>query len=382
MGTVEARMEQSVLERIAGHVSGLIQSQGLKRGAPLPSYRELSAELGVAYTSVKLAMDVLVRQGVVVRQRARGCYVNRELSPRGRPLKTVAIVHTASQPHLFTQPYLTQILQGISGGGAQLDLQIYTMREQGFVTAAQLADRGVDGVILLGVESDAFLGEFAAWGLPGVVVDQYAAGIPLDFVACDNAAGAQRAVRHVVALGHRKIRFVGIEPHHVALVGYDKDAPLELRSSDHHERREAAIHALATSPGVRWDDVILPHREARQGEAATAILRSLAAQWRHEADRPTAFLVDGDELAAELIRVLTVQGVAVPADVSVCAVARAAAASPHGDALSGSCFDFVGMGRTAVELLRARCARTAPAPAVHRIGFQFEDGSTCGRGAH
>lgn len=380
MGTEAARTEQSVLERIAGHVSGLIRAKGLKRGEPLPSYRELAAELGVAYTSVKLAMDVLVRQGVVVRQRARGCYVNRELSLRGRSLQTVAIIHTASQPHLFTQPYLTQILQGISGGGVQLGLQIYTMREHGFVTAAQLADRGVDGVILLGVESDAFLGEFAAWGLPGVVVDQYAAGIPLDFVACDNAAGVRRAVRHVVELGHRNIRFVGIEPHHVALVGYGKDAPLELRSSDHHERREAAIRALAASPGVRWDDAILPPSESRPGDDWRELLHALAARWRQEPDRPTAFLVDGDALASELILALMAQGIAVPADVSVCAVARASAVTPR-DALTGSGFDFVGMGRKAVALLRARCARTATAPAVHRIGFQFEEGSTCGRGA-
>ena len=86
---------------------------------PLSSYRELARELGVAYTTVKFAMDDLAAQGIVRRQRARGCYVNRELPAVGRPLKTVGIIDTASQPNLFIQPYLTQIMHGISAGPAR-----------------------------------------------------------------------------------------------------------------------------------------------------------------------------------------------------------------------------------------------------------------------
>jgi DNA-binding LacI/PurR family transcriptional regulator len=70
--------------------------------------------------------------------------------------------------------------------------------------------------------------------------------------------------------------------------------------------------------------------------------------------------------------------VSVPGDVSVCAVAGAGVSAPDGRRLTQSRFDFIDMGRQAVELLRLRCECPTDAlpPAIHRIGYEFQEGNT------
>jgi DNA-binding LacI/PurR family transcriptional regulator len=370
--------DRTVADRVALHVRDLIATGALKRGAALPSYRELAAELGVATRTAKRGVDALTAQGIVRRQLRQGCFVNRELPRAGRPLHTIGIVHVASQKYLFSAPYLIQIMQGINDGSQPRDVHIFTMREHGFVTAAQLADRQVDGAILLGVESDAFLREFATWGVPGVVADQCCEDAPLDSVVCDNERGARLAVRQLLERGHRHIRSLGANPDRTFLVGYNRDVPLKTHSTDYTERRAAARRILSAAAGVRWDEVILSGDAQGKVQAQPDEANAIVAAWLREPDRPSAFLTDSDTLAESVVRALAGCGVAVPRDVSVCSAAGAGVAGPDAPLVAQSRFDFVGMGRKALELLRLRCEEpaSAPAPAVYRIGCQFESGTT------
>jgi len=370
--SLSGQIESTVAEQIADHIKALIASHGLKRHARLPSYRQLAVELDVAVSSAMRGVDLLVEQGIVRRQRARGCYVNREMSAQGRTLKTVGIISTASHAHLFSTHYLQQIMCGIGDGPIHLDVQIYNMRGDGFVTAPQLADRHVDGVILLGVESDAFVEEVATWGVPGVLVDQVAERVELDCVACDNATAAHRAVQRLVELGHRHIRYVAGDPRRIVQVGASRS--LLLRSSDRIERRDVAVQALASIPGLRWDEHILANAADR------TLVYGTAASWQQESERPTAFLTDNEFLAAALERDLSALGIAVPGDVSIAAIACAGEAKAGDKELTGNRVDFTGMGRKAVEVLRRRCEEPAkaPAPKVYRVGSEWVEGRTCG----
>jgi LacI family transcriptional regulator len=265
-------------------------------------------------------------------------------------------------------------MQGINGGDQPLDIHIFTLREDGLISATQLVDHHVDGVIMLGVENDAYLRDFVTWGVPGVVVDYFAAGLSLDFVACDNPSATQRSVMHLFELGHRNICYVGSEP--VSLEKIAGAQRMEARSADFIERREVAIRTM-DAMSVRWQEAVM----SRFYENRVAMVGRLVAAWRVETERPTAFLVDGDDLANILMRELVTQGVSVPDEVSICTVATATGSTEMGLALTGAHFDFVGMGRKAVELLKWRCENPTEAlpPAVYRIGFRWVEGQTCGK---
>ncbi len=368
---------KTVAEQVADHLRDLIATKRLAHNTKLPSYRDFASELGVHVQTVMRGMDLLVDQGVVRRQRAQGCFVNRELSRQGRPLKTLGIVHQASHSHLFTAPFLQQIMQGIGAGHARFDMNIFTMREDGFVTAAQLADRNVDGVILLGVENQDFLRECEEWDLPCVVADTCADGIALDFVACDNAACAQAAVAHVVAKGHRHIRYLGGTPRQNIMIGGSPGLSMEIVQTDSIERRAAVAREAGKYPGVRFDEVINSWLSYNRHEA-NALYADLISRWRSESDRPTVLMVDSDIGAGDLIQELAKQGIRVPGDVSVCAVAGCGVSASGGMSIAQGRCDFRGMGRKAVELLRWRCEHPAEAlpPAVYRVGFEWEEGGS------
>jgi DNA-binding LacI/PurR family transcriptional regulator len=365
--TVE-KDELMMPEQVARHVRKMISSKTLKRGEPLPSYRELASEMGVAVRTAMRGMDLLVEQGIVRRQKARGCYVNRELSAQGRSLKTVGIIHTASYSFLLSQPYLRQIMQGIGDGQGHLDVQIFAMRKEGFVSAARLGDRQVDGVILLGVESDAFVEEFSTWGVPGVLVDQVSEKLYMDCVACDNEAAARDAVQRLVGLGHRHIRYVGHDARRITQVGRSRS--LMLRSSDRLERRAATVSALTAMAGVQWEEDIL-------SDGHPMLIYDIVTDWQKATERPTVFLAEDEPLGRDLIREFTEHGVKVPEDVSVCVLAQPRISEADGT-LTGCGFDFVAMGRTAAEVLRKRCEEPATAgePGVHRIGCEWMEGSS------
>jgi LacI family transcriptional regulator len=266
-------------------------------------------------------------------------------------------------------------MQGLTDDPAHPGLHIFSARDQWLVSAAQLAEFMVDGVLLVGVENDDYLRKFAAWGIPGVVVDYGSSGVPLDCVACDNEAGARRAVRYLLDLGHRRIAYVEWKAEKMAHLGSDGGLRIPMRSSDAIERREAVTRALGEAPDCRWQTLTF---DISPDPSVPASVRELAAGWRKEKDHPTAFLTSDDSTANQLITALTEQGVDVPREVSVCAVAGAGVPLPGGLLVTQSRFDFSGMGRKALEILRQRCEHPseAPAPDVHRVGFEWLEGSS------
>lgn len=337
----------------------------MQRGDRLPSYRDLGEQLGMAYTTVKFAMDDLAKQGVIRRQPAKGCYVNQELARPGRSLRTIGLVHMFSRGHLLMQPYLTQILHGINSGPADADVHIFTLREHGLVDARQVADHRIDGVIAIAVENDHLLQGLADLPVPVVVVEHVPRRPGFDHIACDNAGGTRQAIAHLHGLGHRHIRYVGNIIRRPTVFGTGGPV-IEVDQTDHEERRAAACAILSATP-QGWDEVTVP----AAGEED--FLRDVVARWRQEADRPTAFLADDEWTAGNLIRCLGEVGVAVPDGVSVCAVA---CTDGSDDGLAGCHFDFAGMGQLAVARLEHLCQHPEATVAGHRVGFTFRPGSS------
>ncbi len=62
-------------EQVAEHVAARIEAGELAPGAKLPPERELAAEYGVAYNTMRSAMEILRDRGLVVTMHGRGTYV-------------------------------------------------------------------------------------------------------------------------------------------------------------------------------------------------------------------------------------------------------------------------------------------------------------------
>jgi GntR family transcriptional regulator of arabinose operon len=370
----QARVKQRVIE----HVRELIRAGKLKRGAPLPSYHELCAALDVSYMTVKTAMDVLADEGLVRRDMGKGCFVNKATAATRRALRRIGVIYPESRETLFLSEYRSAILRGVMVGGQRVgaDVHLFSLNRDGLVLADQIAEAGADGVVLVGLENHDYLKAFSRWGTPGVVVDFCASEIPLDYVACDNRAAAVRAVDHLAEHGHRRMAYLDGRATGAVRYTYEPGAALMWRnSSDVVERRGAALAELERLNLLATDGWI---SAGGSGDAA-GNLALAAEQWR-QADpdeRPTAFLTYDEHVALALMAALDRQGVQVPEDVSVCAVAAAGGPAYRGRPLSCCRFDFIGMGLRAVDLLKQRVGHAELKQArIHRVGFEFIDGRT------
>ena len=373
MDTLLSESDTTVVRQVANHIKARIVRENLKRGAPLPTYRELSAELGVAYRTVKCGLDELVADGVVFRRRGRGTFVDKELALLPRKLEHVGLIFPGSRSHLFSYPYLGETMRGITQDApSSSDMHIFSLREDGMVHAAQLGEWDISGTILLGVENDEYLRAFAQWGTPGVVVDYCSQAAPLDYVACDDRSAAQQVVAHLAALGHRCVAYMAGQSQWPVLRGNGPQTTLLVKDScDARERRAESVLALRDRNMLACDWMSSEIGKNWVPAAVDELLRAAPA------DRPTALVAENNYSALSLMRELARRGLRAPEDISVCAVASDGDSSFDGIPLTACRFDFFGMGRKAIALLAERCKEPGLAePRVHRIGYKFVEGQT------
>lgn len=378
MAKLVAQSGTTVVRQVADHVRLRILREQLKRGAPLPSYRELAAELGVAYLTVKRGIDELVAEGVIHQQHGRGTFVAKELACAPQALQHLGVIFPSSRDLLVMHQYIVEIMRGVAAGApAQADTHIFSLRQDGMVRATHLGEWAVNGVILLGVENDDYLRAFAQWGTPGVVVDYYSQAAPLDYVACDNRAAARQLVAYLAAQGHRRVAYAShSSPQRVARPDNEEATLLVRDSSDSRERRDESVNALRER-GMLLGVWTLPKEE--KGEWATPAPEDLFGRIG-SAGGATALVTDSNYGLPLLLKELARRGLRVPQDVSVCAVASDKDATFEDRRLTCCRFDFLGMGRKAIELLSERCRKPGLDKArAHRIGFKFVEGETAGR---
>ncbi len=159
-----------------------------------------------------------------------------------------------------------------------------------------LLDRRVDGVILDSPETADEVARFAARGLPIVQLIRPQHAVASATLTVDATPGIVAAIDHLVALGHRRIGFLGHGGAH----------PID------RSRREAFIAALARHDLIAeggWIRLVSDYSIAESREATLALLAAPT--------RPTALFAAGDNLALGVLQALYARRLRVPDDLSL-----------------------------------------------------------------
>ncbi|MEZ0067764.1 DNA-binding LacI/PurR family transcriptional regulator [Streptacidiphilus sp. MAP12-20] len=253
--------------------------------------RVLNGKAGVSATTrqtVLAALDVLgYDRPVKLRQRSAGLIglITPELSNPIFP----ALAQVIEQ--VLTRNGYTPLLCTQTPGGSTED-ELVDM----------LVERGVTGIVFVsGLHADTSAdheryARLAGRGVPFVLIDGYSERIDASFVSPDDRAAMWMALRHLVALGHRRIglavgpaRFVPVAR---KLEGFHA-AARELLGLSEAESGELVQHTLFTVEG---------------GHAAGGSLLDKGC---------TAIVCGSDLMAFGVIRAARQRGLSVPGDVSV-----------------------------------------------------------------
>ncbi len=183
--------------------------------------------------------------------------------------------------------------------------------------------------------------------IPMVLMDRTVEGVACDFVTSDNYAGAYAAIEHLVALGHRRIAFLGrpiLQLLTVAerLRGYREAlqdaglAPLEPWLVGTRDREIETGHVLRADSGAT-------SREIEQ------IARRLESP-----QRPTAVFAMNDLMAMYALKAASLAGLSVPDDLSLVGFDDMDIITYLDVPLTTVAQDTFAMGRRAAELLIER----------------------------
>lgn len=161
-----------------------------------------------------------------------------------------------------------------------------------------LTRQRADGLLVVSLPLPAeLLDALTATGIPTVLVDAQAPGVVC--VVTDDVEGGRLAVRHLVALGHRRIAFVGESPDNP--FGFPSSASREVGYLDALD--EAGLEA--------------PAEYRRYGAHERAVGERLGAELLALDEPPTAVFACSDMQAIGVLDAAKVAGVRVPDELSV-----------------------------------------------------------------
>lgn len=202
----------------------------------------------------------------------------------------------------------------------------------------KMYERGAVGFIVSAANGSrvASFETFARLGAPVVLAVRPVAGASLPLVAPDNRRGAEAATAHLVALGHRRIAFLGGRAGMVV-----------------HEDRLAGYRAALAAHGLDAGRYVVDC-DLDRAAGAEALVRALAA-----GPAPTAALCYNDRVAIGAMHALWERGLVPGRDFAVIGFDDIEEARWARPALTTVAIDAEGLGRRAAARLLAEIDGTA-----------------------
>lgn len=250
--------------------------------------------------------------------------------------------------------WLSELLVGCLAQASEADAQLLVEASQGGAGTAALVKHliahRIDAVILPPPLCDdpALLAALVREGLPFVQVATGSPAADASAVSIDDRAAAAAMTRHLIALGHRRIGFIGGNPNQSA-------APLRLAGY-----RDALAEA-----GIVADAALEAAGDFsyRSGLDAAEALLALPSP-------PSAIFASNDDMAAAVISAAHRRGLDVPGALSVCGFDDTAIATTIWPELTTIRQPVNAMARAATRLAMA-AARGQSAPAQERLGHEL-----------
>lgn len=341
--SLTARVEQLLRQAIAS---------GRFVEGRLPTENELAKQLGVSRETVRLAAEVLQREGLLVKIRRKGTFLQAPPlpdqidTPEGDCIGYLQAGYRATKggeeegvSRLVSSLMLQGALEEAGQAGFRLILQHATHTQVGRASQQLHQDRRLRGVIFAHYGEEKHLRRMSGLGLPVILVDHDLNLPGIHSVRDDSFEGARQAIRYLASLGHRRIVFANW--HHGDLNPWRLEGFRQgLRDERLPRKRALELSVEMTATGA--DQVV---------EAMMTL-----------SPKPTAVYCFNNTLARLVIETFNARGVRVPEDVSVM--------GGGGEEVPGlTCHqaDWHEIGRTAVKILLRALKAESNAPPEHHL---------------
>ncbi|GGJ17356.1 LacI family DNA-binding transcriptional regulator [Streptomyces brasiliensis] len=216
-----------------------------------------------------------------------------------RRTDSVALVIPEGEDRLFSEPYFSGIIRGVSAELTAVGMQLLLVLARNDGEQARLASylsARVDGVLMVAVHRDDTLPDLLDdLGVPTVLAGQRSEHEPLGHVRADNYGGARGAVQHLLERGRRVIATI--------------TGPLNM---DVTRARLSGYREALENADVSTDEQLIVHGDFTEEGGRTAMRELL----RRRPDLDAVFAAS-DVTASGAVLELRASGRQVPEDVAV-----------------------------------------------------------------
>ena len=265
--------------------------------------KDIAKAAGVSHTTVSRALKGNPAISPETRERIQGLARQMGYTPSAvaqsllsQQTHTVGMVVTT-----IADPFVVQVVEGVESVAQQAGYSVFLCTshddpEREMAVVETLHHRRVDVIIVTSSRVGSLYGErLDQIRVPIVLINNQGKGQYLYSVAVDDVQGAQLAVEHLIALGHRRIGYVGTDR--------------RPRSS---QRRLTGYQKALDQAGIMPDSALIPppvsKNDIRQGEEALERLLSTDA---------SAVFCYNDLIAIGLLVACRRRGISVPQELSV-----------------------------------------------------------------
>ena len=292
---------------IASELKTQIHIGSYKNLNMLPTEFELMDIYKVSRQTVRQALAVLEREGLIEKRRGSGSHIRRTPAPdTPGHRRTIAVVTTYISNYIF--PSILREVEGVLSQNNFVPLLFATQNQVSVerTILLRLLETPIDGILVEGTKT----------ALPNPNLDLYRQlidrKIPIVFingsypqlsnavsVLDDNEGGGQMLVQYLAAKGHRKI------------AGIFKSDDIQGHG------RYAGYAAGLQQAGLSLDDsmVLWYNTNFRGILMSDEVFSPLIRRWR--SNGCTAVVCYNDDIACQLMALLTKNGISVPDEISV-----------------------------------------------------------------
>jgi len=351
MHPIEISKEQTdglLYEKIANNLREEILSGKLPPGHSILSESELCKAFAVSRGPVRQAMDLLVKEKLIVRLPGRGTFVRQLPNVPGpekvRDFNIGVFIDTTSEEQW--DGYVKEIIQGLNVAAndswpkCRLVFQFHEKPHE--VGSELLKKEDLDGVIFVptGQECMDFLASSSINGKKNAVVSFFR---PLETAAVsqfyiDHGEGTFQAIDYFIRSGHERIGLIVVGPISSRI---DSKSHVEgyCRALDRH--------------GLKFDTALVAETGMTMASVRASFTQMLTGK-----SRPTALYIGGLALFNPCIKLLEAMKLNIPTDISVIAYDDSMEAETHEPPISVVKQPFVRGTRLAIERLIAEVSKT------------------------
>ncbi|SFL45626.1 DNA-binding transcriptional regulator, LacI/PurR family [Gracilibacillus orientalis] len=203
---------EALYQQVYQSIKADITNGKFQVGDRIPSEKELSEKFQVSRITSKKALEILMNEGYVYRQRGRGTFVdefstNQKKQPSDTKKPLFGLIVTSLDAS-FGNNLVTALTDDTDEGFfiiLKISLGLPDKEEQ---LMQELMELGVDGMIVAPAHSDHYSSEILKMVVnkfPLVLIDRSIKGIGVTSVSTDNQEAAQTGVNYLFEIGHKHI---------------------------------------------------------------------------------------------------------------------------------------------------------------------------------